>query len=111
MLAFAEPTDPFPRSTEKSRRLAVLPFPKLKFCAALLSKLSKLKKCCSELCAVTAESNCSCCRTNRTATRAKSRTSSVTSNVAVGFADAMLAAAEEVAAGVLSDDEYADSGS
>lgn len=35
----------------------------------------------------------------------------MTSNVAVGFADAMLAAAEEVAAGVLSDDEYADSGS
>jgi len=111
ILAFVLPTLPFPKSSEKSSKFAVLPLPKLKFCAAWLSKLSKLKKCCRELCAVTAESSCSCCKTNRTATRAKSRTSSVTSNVAVGFADAILAAAELVAAGVLSDEEYADSGS
>jgi hypothetical protein len=53
---------------------------------------------------VTAESSCSCCKINKTATRAKSRTSSVTENVAVGSADTRLEAAEDVAEGVLSDE-------
>lgn len=103
-LAFVDPTEPLPRSTEKSNKFAVFPFPKLRFCAAWLSKLSRLKKCCKLFCAVTAESSCSCCKINKTATRAKSRTSSVTENVAVGSADTRLEAAEDVAEGVLSDE-------
>ena len=103
-LAFVDPTEPLPKSTEKSNKFTVFPFPKLRFCAAWLSKLSRLKKCCKLLCAVTAASSCSCCKTNKTATRAKSRTSSVTENVAVGLADARLEAADDVADGVLSDE-------
>lgn len=54
---------------------------------------AELKKVCKVLCAVEAWSRVSCCKTKRTPTLAKSRTSSVTVNVAV---DEVAAGAEEV---------------
>jgi hypothetical protein len=83
-VAFGAPTLPFPRFNEKASKFALFPFPRLTFVAAIFSKLSKLKKCCSAPCAVTALSRFSCCRIKRTATRAKSRTSSVTRKSVVG---------------------------
>lgn len=74
-------------------------FPKLTFIAALLVKLSAEKNFCRAVWADAALSSCSCCKTYSTATRAKSKTSSVIAKAEVGFADAELEVAEAVTEG------------
>jgi hypothetical protein len=94
---FFAPSLPFPTSTEKLSKLTELPLPKLTFIAALVVKVSTcVKNFCSAVWADSALSSCSCCKTYKTATRAKSNTSSVTVKVAVGLAEAELAVEEPV---------------
>lgn len=90
-LTFLDPTLPFPTSTLNPNKSTTFPFPKLTFAAAIFVKLCKLKNFCNPLCAVAAASTSSCCKIYKTATRAKSRTSSVMLNTPRG-----LYAADEV---------------
>jgi hypothetical protein len=56
-LAFRLPTVPFPRLTLNPTRSAKAPLPSDTFIAAALVKLSRLKKCCSVVCALAAASS------------------------------------------------------
>lgn len=95
------PTVPFPISIVKATRLIVLLFPRGIFIAARFVKACLEMKLWIEDCAVTALSRDFCCMIYSTATRAKSRTSSVTAKTAVGSLLIAELVAEAVAVGTV----------
>jgi hypothetical protein len=97
------PTVPFPKSIERLIRLAEFAPPRSTLWAPEYVEESLLKKCCSDDCAATAASRLSCCSTNKTATRAKSRvfTSATKEDVGSAPEDVTDAAADGLDAGEL----------
>ncbi len=86
--------------TVNPNKSTVFPSPRLTFAAAPFVKLAKEKNFCNADCATTALSRFSCCRIYKTATRAKSSTSSVITNVA----PELKLAAEDVVVGATEED-------